>query len=76
MNQAELLTNLVHFEETHAFYVIPRSCLMTGVALRDLNVFTTPAALSFTLSDNLLVNHFKVHHVVARRGLMTLGAIG
>ncbi len=60
--------------ETHAFDIVPRSRLMTNVALLNLNIFATPAALSVILSGNLLVYHFKVHHIVARRGLMTLGA--
>lgn len=53
--------------KTHAFNVVPRGRLVADVALIDTRVF---------LLGNILVNHFKVYHIMARRGLMTLGAIG
>ena len=56
----------MHFVKTDAFDVVPRGRLVAEVALPNLRVF---------LPCNALVNHFKVHHIMARRCLMTLGAI-
>ena len=58
-----------------AFDVIPRVGLMTAIALVDLNVSTTRVAWTIRFTGNRLVNHFKVHHVVARRRLVALRAI-
>jgi hypothetical protein len=46
--------------------VVPSRRLMAHVTLTDLRVW--PACYSHR-------DHVKVHHIVARRGLMTLGAI-
>ena len=58
-----------------ALNVIPRIGLMTAIALVDLNVSATRVAWAIRFAGNCLVNHFKVHHVVARRRLMALRAI-
>ena len=59
---------------TETFYVIPGSCLVATIALINLNALATGVALA--CRSNLLGNHFKVHHVMAWWGLMTLSAIG
>jgi hypothetical protein len=59
---------------TEAFDVIPGCCLMATIALINLNALATRVAL--TCRDNLLGNHFKVHHVMAGWGLVALSAIG
>ena len=59
---------------TEALDVIPGGCLMTPIALINLNSLTTLAAL--TCRRNLLGNHFKVHHVMAWWALVALSAIG
>ena len=58
-----------------ALDVIPRIGLMTAIALVDLNVSATWVAWAIRFASNRLVNHFKVHHVVARRRLVALRAI-
>ena len=56
---------LVMFEKADSLDVVPRGCLMANEALADLGVF---------LFSDHHGYHFEVHHVVARRGLMALGA--
>ena len=51
---------------TSAPYVVPRIRLMTQEALVDLGVF---------LTGDHFRHHLEMHHVVARRRLMALGAI-
>ena len=51
--------------KTNAPNVVPRSRLMTEETLADLRV---------RLARDAHGNHFEVHHVVARRGLMALRA--
>ena len=51
--------------KTDAPNVVPRSRLMAEEALADLRV---------RLARDAHRNHFEVHHVVARRGLMALRA--
>ena len=51
------------FVETHAFDVVPRRRLMAEEALADLGFF------HFRHGHR---NHLEVHHVMARRSLMTL----
>ena len=53
------------FVESNAFDVVPRSGLMAEEALTDLGFFHFRHAHR---------NHLEVHHVVAGRGLMALGA--
>ena len=60
--------------KTDAFDVIPRVGLMAAIALVDLHISATRIARSVRFTGNRLVNHFKVHHVMARRRLVTLGA--
>ena len=48
------------FVKADAFDVVPRCCLMAEEALVDLGI---------RLSADRLIDHLKVHHVVARRGL-------
>ena len=59
----------------HAFEAVPRIGLVAAIALVDLNIFATPAALSVISSGNFLVNHFEVHHVMTWRRLVALRAI-
>lgn len=54
------------FVKTRAFDVVPRSRLVADVALIDLRVW---------LIGDSLRNHRKMLHIMARRGLVTLGAI-
>ena len=61
--------------KTNAPKVVPRSRLMTDVALGNLHIFAARVARSACLTGNFFVHHFKVHHIMARRGLMALGAI-
>ena len=58
-----------------AFDVIPRISLMTPITLVDLNIFATWIPRSIPFAGNHLVDHFKVHHVVAGRRLMALSAV-
>ena len=53
------------FVKSDAFDVVPRGRLMTEETLADLRV---------RLARDAHRNHFEVHHVVARRGLMALRA--
>ena len=61
--------------KTNAPNVVPRSRLMADVALGNLHIFAARVARSVRLTGDFLVYHFKVHHIMARRGLMALGAI-
>ena len=54
------------FVKADAFDVVPRSCLMAEEALVHLGLLHAGGRHR---------NHFEVHHVMARRGLVTLGAV-
>lgn len=56
----------VHLEPSDALDVVEGVRLMAKEALFDAGVF---------LPGDALVHHFEVHHVVARRGLVTLVAL-
>ena len=59
------MVSSVVFVEADAFDVVPRSCLMAEEALVHLGLLHASGRHR---------NHFEVHHVVAWRGLMALGA--
>lgn len=61
---------------TDALDIVPRSRLMATITLADSNIFTTRISRSIRTLGHRLGNHFKVHHIVARRRLMTLRAVG
>ena len=61
--------------KTNAPNVVPRSRLMADVALSNFNILAARVARIVCLTNDFLVHHFKVHHIMARRGLMALGAI-
>ena len=65
---------LVMLVPTYAFDVVPRVGLMASIALVNLHICAARVAWSVRLPGNHLVNHFKVHHVVAWRSLMALRA--
>ena len=62
------------FVITDTFDVVPRSGLMAPITLVHLSWPTASAYLRIFLSRDFFRNHFKVHHVMARRCLMTLRA--
>ena len=57
-----------------AFDVVPGRGLMAAITLIYLDGAAASGDLRIFLSGDLFRNHFKVHHVMARRGLMALGA--
>ena len=57
-----------------AFDVVPGRGLMAAITLIHLNGAAASGYLRIFLSGDLFRNHFKVHHVMARRRLMTLRA--
>ena len=54
------------FVKADAFDVVPRSCLMAEEALVHLGLLHASSRHR---------NHFEVHHVMARRSLVALGAV-
>jgi hypothetical protein len=56
----------VVFVKADAFDVVPRGCLMAEEALIHLGLLHASGGHG---------NHFEVHHVMARRGLVALGAV-
>lgn len=72
--KASLIGSSMVLVPTYAFDVVPRVGLMATIALVHLHICAARIAGSVRLPGNRLVNHFKVHHVVAWRSLMTLRA--
>ncbi len=62
------------FVPTDVFDVVPGRGLMAAITLIHLNGAAASGHLRIFLSGDLFRNHFKVHHVMARRRLMTLRA--